>query len=76
MADFPRLSLEPGRYAAEWHVNGRLIAGELETAADRPPRVVLFDDVDEVDWALGRELPAWRAQAAAEAPAIRAVWQA
>ena len=55
MADFPKLSLEPGRFAAEWHVDGRPIAGELQTEANRPPQLILFDHGG--DWSQGREIP-------------------
>jgi ApeA N-terminal domain 1 len=58
MTDFPKLSLEPGRFAAEWYLDNRPIAGELQTEANRPPHFVLFEDLDyDADWSQGREIP-------------------
>ena len=52
-ATIPNAGVLPGEYGAEWFLDDRTIAGELDLAAGRPPEVVLFGDVVPRDWSRG-----------------------
>lgn len=57
MTDFPRLSFQPGNYAAEWVLGERTIAGEFSGDPLRRPTMSMFGDVEEVDWSQGGGFP-------------------
>jgi ApeA N-terminal domain 1 len=57
MAEFPRLPLSPGSYAAEWFLEGRTLPGELQVEPGIGPTIALFGDVDEVDYTRAVEFP-------------------
>jgi hypothetical protein len=49
--------VQPGEYAVEWFLDEGPVAGDLELAADHPPKAVLYGDVVEKDWTQGGGLP-------------------
>jgi hypothetical protein len=59
MNKFPKLAQAPGRFAAEWLMNGKWIAGELQLEGKRPPIVAVFGDVASINPSDGgvREFP-------------------
>jgi ApeA N-terminal domain 1 len=56
-ATFPDPGVQPGEYGAEWFLDDRTIAGELDLAAGRPPVVSLYGDVVPSDWSRGGGFP-------------------
>lgn len=56
-ARIPNPGVQPGDYSAEWFLDDRAIAGELEITAGRAPKVVMFGDVVPRDWTQGGGFP-------------------
>ncbi len=50
LSDFPRLPVEPGRYAAEWFIGGSALAGEIELSSARPARLTVFGEAKPIVW--------------------------
>ena len=48
VSGFPKLVQEPGRFAAEWLIDGNWIPGELQLEGKRPPIVSIFGDVGSI----------------------------
>ncbi len=57
MPNIPKLSFQPGNYAAEWFWGERSVAGEFSADPLRPPEIGIFGDVEEQDWSQGVGLP-------------------
>ena len=53
----PKLPTQPGDYAVEWFLDGRVIAGELILEPNQPPEVRVFGDVVPKDWSRGGSFP-------------------
>jgi ApeA N-terminal domain 1 len=54
MSMFPQLAVQPGEYPCEWVVGGRNLPGDLHLGGARPPRMNVYEDVTEIDWADGK----------------------
>lgn len=54
---FPKLAIAPGDYSVEWSLGDRWVPGEVELEPNRPPRIVVFGDIEERDWSRGGAFP-------------------
>lgn len=53
----PTLPVAAGEYATEWFLGDRKVAGEVDLRPLLPPKVTMFDDVEETDWSAGGGFP-------------------